>query len=178
MIIGVTGYSASGKDTVGDYLASKGFTKVDGGNILREEMTKLGLPLDRTSIHAYVDKMRRQFGNEYVALETIKRINGNTVISGVRNIEEVRLYREKFGNDFKLISVESPIEIRYSRAKERGRIGDSVSFEKFKEEQDYERKTNSGSFSVDEVIDTSDFKVLNEGSLEELYKKIDNIIKL
>lgn len=178
MIIGVTGYSASGKDTVVDYLVSKGFTKVSGGDILREEMALLGLPTDRTSIHEYVDTKRQKYGNDYVAIETIKRVRGNTAISGVRNMDEVKIYKEKFGSEFILIAVESPVEVRYLRAKERGRIGDDVSFEKFKEEQDYERKTNSGSFGVEEVISGSDYLVINDGTLVELYAKIDSIIKL
>jgi dephospho-CoA kinase len=178
MIIGVTGYSASGKDTVVDYLVSKGFTKVSGGDILREEMIKLGLPTDRTSIHTYVEEKRRLYGNAYVAEKTIEKVNEDTAISGVRNIEEVKKYREVFGSEFRLIAIDSPIEVRYERAKERGRLGDEVSFEKFKEEQDYERTTDTGSFSIELVIKDSDIQIVNDGSLDDLYRKVDNFIKL
>ena len=62
-------------------------------------------------------------------IETIKSIKGNTVISGIRNTEEVEVFRKKLGNIFKLIAVEAPIEIRYSWAKERQRIGDNISLD-------------------------------------------------
>lgn len=177
IIIGVTGHPASGKDVVADYLASKGFLKISGGDILREEMAKLGLPIDRSSIHDFVVEKRKERGNGYLSEETIKRVTGDTVISGVRNTDEVRILKEAFGKNFKLIAVETPIEIRFERAKERGRIGDDVSFDKFKEEEEKEKAQESGSHEVDLVIKKADIIIQNDGSIEELFKKIDDFIR-
>ena len=175
-IIGITGNPASGKDTVGDYLVSKGYTKITMSDILREEMTKLGIPTDRSSIHNYVTEMREKYGNGYLCQETIKRIKGNTVLSGLRNLEELKIFKERLGESFKLISVESPIETRYVRAKERGRIGDNISFERFKIEEEEEKNSHSGKFGVDLLIKQADFKIMNDGTISELFKKVDSIL--
>ena len=176
IIIGVTGHPASGKDTVGDYLVSKGYTKITMSDILREEMTKLGILTDRSHIHQYATEMRKKYGNGFLCEKAIKRIKGNTIISGIRNNEELKTFREKLGTDFKLISVTAPIEVRYKWAKERGRIGDDISFERFKLEEDQEKKTDSGSYDVDYVISQADFSIINNSTKEELFTNIDRFI--
>ncbi len=175
-IIGVTGHPASGKDTVADYLVSKGFNKVSGGDILREEMIKLGIPTDRSHLHEFVAGMRQKYGNGYLSDETIKRIKGDTVISGIRNLEEVKIFREKLVSNFKLIAVEAPQEVRYRWARERGRIGDDISLEKFKKEEDQEKANDSGSHEVDLVIGQADFKIVNETTKEDLFANVDKIL--
>ncbi len=176
IIIGVTGHPASGKDTIADYLASQGFFKISGGDILREEMQKLGIPIDRSHIHEFVNEMRKERGNGYLAEEMIKKIKGNAVVSGIRNSEEIRIFREKFGNAFKLIAVQTPIEARYVRAKERGRIGDAISFERFKTEEEKEKAAESGSHEVDNVMALADVIMNNDGSKEDLFQKIDTLV--
>mgnify|MGYP003394687780 CR=1 FL=1 len=151
-IIAITGHPASGKDTVADYLVSKGFNKITMSDILREEMTKLGIVTDRSHIHQFAKEMRQKHGNGYLSEEIIKRLKGDTVISGVRNSKELAIFKEKLGSDFKLIVVEALLEVRYKWAKERRRIGDEVSLEVFKREKDQEKASNSGSHEVDLVI--------------------------
>ncbi len=177
IIIGITGHPASGKDTVADYLVARGFSKVSGGDILREEMQKLEIPTDRSHLHEFVTEMRKRRGNGYLSEETIKRINGNTVISGIRNSEEVRVFREELGDNFKIIAVETPIEIRYQRAKERGRIGDNISFDQFSREEEREKAAESGSHEVNLVIATADTIIENNGTPEDLFQKVDKFLE-
>lgn len=179
IVFGVVGHPASGKDAVSDYLALRGFFKISGGDILREEMKKIGIPLDRAHVHEFVVKMRKENGNGYPAQEEVNRIknnNGNSVVIGMRNTEEIKILRNGVGYDFKLIAVNSPTEVRYERAKARGRIGDDISFEQFKEEEKKERSATSGSHEVDKVIEISDVLIDNDGTLEELHEKIDELL--
>lgn len=143
---------------------------------MREEMQKLGIPIDRSHIHEFVNEMRKKRGNGYLAEETIKKIKGNTVVSGIRNSEEIRIFRENLGNAFKLIVVQTPIAARYVRAKERGRIGDAISFERFKAEEEKEKAAESGSHEVDKVMALADITMSNDGSKEYLFQKIDALV--
>ena len=176
VIIGITGHPASGKDTVADFLVSKGFSKISGGDILREEMIKQGIPTDRSHIHEFVTAMRLKKGNGYLSEETIKRIKGNTVISGIRNTEEVTIFRKRLGNDFKLFAVESPLETRYRWARERGRIGDDITLEQFRLEEEQERNKDSGSHEVDKVIGQADIIIKNDGTKDQLFQKVDTLL--
>lgn len=176
VVIGFTGQPASGKDTAADFLISKGFLKVSGGDILREEMNKLNIPINRETINNFVASVRKEKGNGYLSLETIKRIQGNSVISGIRNTEEVKIFREKLGKRFFLIAVETPLEARFERAKKRNRAGDSISFEQFKKEEDKERKSESGSHEVDKVISMADFLIFNDGTEEEFFRRVEETL--
>ncbi len=87
--------------------------------------------------------------------------------------------KEKFPNEFKLIAVDAPIETRYTWGKERGRIGDEVSFEQFvKTEEEREKSSKFGKLNTDKVIEMADFILTNDGTKEDLYKKIDGIFLL
>ncbi len=90
IIIGVVGYPASGKDTVADYIASLGFTNISSGDFIREEMKKEGMETDRTNMIDFVSVMREKLGDGYPTTEIVKKIKGNTVISGFRNTEDER----------------------------------------------------------------------------------------
>lgn len=177
IVVGVTGHPASGKDTVADYLVRLGFSKFSCGDILRKEMKKLGIPTDRSHIHEFVKEMRVQRGNGYLAEEIIKNIKGNTVISGIRNRGELDAFKKKFDNNFKLITVQTPIEIRYKRAKNRNGIRDNISFDQFKAEEEKEKNTESGSHEVDLVIKEADAVIENGETPETLFLKIDKFIE-
>lgn len=176
-VIGIAGHPGSGKDTAGDYLISKGYVKFSGGDVLREKMRELGLSTEkRTDIHEFVKEQRKKHGNAFPAPEIADKITGRTVIVGFRNVEEVAVFKERFGNDFTLIAIETPLQIRYERAKERNRTGDDISLERFKEEELRERAADSGSHAVDDVLAMADVTVANDGSKEELFKALDALL--
>lgn len=176
IIIGITGHPASGKDTVADYLVSRGFTKISMGDILREEMTVLQIPIDRSHMNDFAKKVRAERGNGYLSEEIVRRVKGDTTIAGVRNSSELKIFREGLGENFKLLAIETPLETRYERAKMRGRIGDSISFEQFKLEDERERAAQSGSHEVATVIASADVCLENDGTMEDLFKKVDDFV--
>lgn len=175
-IIGITGHPASGKDMAAEYFTSKGFKHVSMGDFLREMMKTKNIPTDRPHIREFVKEMRAVHGNQYPADEMAKGITGNTVISGFRNVAEVKTFREKFGNDFILLAIDAPLEVRYRRIYGRGRHGDNISFEQFKEEEDRERREESGSHEMDRVIEIADKTIENSGTKEELYSPLEEIL--
>lgn len=175
-VIGVTGHPVSGKDTVADYLMTKGYKKISMGDILREKMKGLGISTERKNIHEFVKGERKRYGNSYPAGEVIEQINGNTVVAGFRNTEEIKAFRDRFGKDFILIAVEVPVHIRHARAQKRKRVGDEISLEQFKEEEHRERAADSGAHEVDRVVGMADIVIKNELSKGELFQDIDGVL--
>jgi dephospho-CoA kinase len=171
-VIGITGHPGSGKDTIADYFLSRGYVKTGGGDIIRKIMVERGLPTDRTHMYDFVAEQRRLYGNDYLSRETIKAITGNTVVTGFRNREEIVVFRDHFGDNFFLIAVDAPIEMRYERARMRMRTSDKISFEQFKAEEDRERASSSGSHEVDHVMGMARVLIMNDGSRDELIEKI------
>jgi dephospho-CoA kinase len=177
-VIGVVGHPSSGKDTVAEYLKGKGFEHFSSGDVIRENMKEKGLSVDRTSMHHFAKEMRRIHGNQYPADVMVGQIKNNSVISGIRNSAEHGLFKKEFKENFILIAVDAPIEFRYQMARSRGRVGDDVTFEKFREEEERERQAESGTHEVDKVIGFADTVITNDSTLEDLYKKVDKFLKL
>lgn len=167
-IVGITGNPSSGKDTIARHFEEKGFFHISLGDLLRSEMKKNKIPFDRAHMHDFAIEMRKKRGSGYLAEEVVEMIAGNTVVSGLRNIEEVKILRERFGARFTLLSVEAPLEIRYEWSKGRGRQGDFVSFEQFKKQEEMERHGNLESQHVDDVVRMADFNIKNDNTKEKL----------
>lgn len=176
-VIGITGHPASGKDTIADYLATRGFTKISLGDVIREQMTALGIPLDREHMSEFARKMRAEKGNRYPVDDMVERITGDTVVAGIRNTSELEALKTVLGGSFTLIAVETPLAVRYERARLRRREGDEISFEQFKLEDERERAAQSGSHEVDLVIKAANTILANDGTMEDLFRKVDEFIK-
>jgi dephospho-CoA kinase len=175
-ILGLCGQPASGKDTVAEFFVSKGFAHISLGDILRQEMGKAALPIDRAHMSLFAADAKKSRGMAYLAEAAANAVTGNTVISGIRGTAEVEFFRRRFGADFKLLVVDAPIETRYARARNRNRTGDDISFEEFRMIEDHERSAASGAQEVDKVIALADLAIDNSGPLEELRPKLEHLL--
>lgn len=176
IILGITGLPASGKDTIGDYLAQKGFSKFNMSDVIREEMRSLYLPVDRTSMQNYMQEKRKAFGNDYLCDAIVKKVTDKTIISGIRNRDEINAFKKSLGNNFLIVAVNSPIERRYESIKQRNREGDNITFEQFKLEEEKESYNSSGGLEIKKVMEMADFSINNDGTKDDLYKKVDELI--
>ena len=63
MIIGITGSFGAGKGAVAEYLVEhKGFKHLSVRTLLTKEIEKRGLPLDRDSMAAVANQLRKEAG--------------------------------------------------------------------------------------------------------------------
>ena len=176
LIIGLTGTNASGKGTVADYLKSLGFEYHSLSDVIRDELASKNIPATRENLISEGNRLRDQFGASILAKRIIEKTsNRNTVIDSIRNTKEVLEFRKL--KNFIFISVDSPIEIRYERAKKRGRAENASSLEEFKAIEAREASKNSNEQQIDKCIKMADFKIVNEGTKEELNEKIAKIVK-
>jgi dephospho-CoA kinase len=177
MIIGIAGHPASGKDSAAEYFKAKGFKHFSMGDLLRDIMKRQNIPVDRSHIRLFVKEKRVLEGNGYPANVLAASIDGDTVVSGFRNTAEVEVFRTKFGKEFTLLGIAAPVEVRYERIHQRQRVGDNISLERFKEEEDQERAENSGSHEVDKVLDGADVRIENVGTKEGFLGKLDEFLR-
>lgn len=175
-IFGIVGQPSCGKDTVAEYLSNLGFNHISTGDLIRADMRKLGIPIDRDNMRKFSTESRQQKGAAY-PINELSEINSNTVFSGMRNVPEIKALREKFGNNFKLIAVDAPIEIRYARIAGRQREGDQITFEQFKEQEEAERNGNPDAHQVDQVVALADLIIVNDGSKEDLFEKTKKLLE-
>ncbi len=176
MILGIVGQRLAGKDTAGDYLVKKyGAFHVKYSMVLDEILDILDLPKSRRNEIDLGMGIRSAFHEGVLWGAVRKKISqsaaGFKVISGIR-------FQDEFDNakalGARMIYVTAPQEILYERfLKRREKADDSTlsaqEFAKLENEPTEVKIAYLGS--------QCDIKIDNTGTLEELYAKIDGIIK-
>jgi dCMP deaminase len=179
VIIGLTSFLGAGKTTVGDYLVKKGFVFYSLSDVIREEIKSRGLEITRERLVEFGNGLRRKYGNSVLADRIIAKIKQepgkNYVIDSIRNPAEIEALRKQ--ENFKLIFIDAPLELRFKRIKKRKREKDPITFEDFKkaEEKEMESK-DSANQQLLECKGTSNIVIVNDSSLKALHKKINNLI--
>lgn len=178
IVVCIVGQPGSGKDTLAEFFKEKkNFWHISTGNIIREEMRARNIPDDRESMRIFSQDMRKKMmDNSYPANIAVSKIACNTVISGPRNMAEVDVFKNKFGKNFILVAINAPIETRYERIKNgRGRIGDNISFEEFKKQE--EAEYNSGTHELSKLLSMANYTIDNSGTEDKMFAEMDRILR-
>ncbi|MFC1614193.1 AAA family ATPase [Gemmatimonadota bacterium] len=177
MVIGLTSRNAAGKDEVANYLVERrGFSYFSLSDILRDELARRDLPISRENLIETGNSLRKKRGPGVLAelaLETLKNEEKAVVVS-IRNPGEVEVLRRK--QDFILVGVDAPLELRFERARARGRPEDPSSLEKFVAQERAELAGSAHQQQLDACFAMSDRVLVNDGSLEDLYRKVEELL--
>lgn len=183
-VIGLTGTIGSGKDVVREILEKKFNTvSVKLSDLLDQAiLKKKGIATTREIQQDSGDQLRKQYGNHIlakIAVEFMKKNNDMKVIDGIRNPGEVDFLRQQFGEDFKLIAVDAPQQVRFERVVKRNRDIDPKTWEEFvvADERDQGKEQPEYGQQVRKCIEMADVVLQNDGSLEEFQKKVEDVIR-
>ncbi|MEM5830851.1 MAG: AAA family ATPase [Candidatus Aenigmatarchaeota archaeon] len=184
LIIGLSGYAASGKSEAAKYLKEKyNFEIFEFSKIIEEEAIKLNLIQENLSLEEKKRKLsevgkiiREKYGKEEIfALKIIEKIKANkikkAVVDGIRSLNEIKAFKDEFNKNFYLIFISADAKIRYERRKLQDK-NFNLSFEEFLERD----KRDIEILGLDKLEEIADFIIENNSSLEEFYKKLDLII--
>ncbi len=183
-VIGVTGPLGSGKTTVAKLLEAKNFVRVSLTDELREEVRKRALPETREVFIDTANALRKEFGKDILAkkasesLEALRRTRKTDkfIIDGLKNPGEVKYFKEKY--DMFLIGVVAEEKIRVKRILSRSSILDSRASKNVLQ-KNLKRDLGIGEKdfgnNIRGTLDLADIRIKNDGSLEELEKKINEL---
>jgi len=176
-IIAFVGMPASGKGEAAVVAKELGYPVVNMGDVVREEVRRLGLEPTDENLGGTGTRLRKGEGLSAIARRCVTKLRtlngGVAVVDGVRNIEEVHLFKEEFGDDFLLIYVQSSTEDRLARINVRGRADDRLMDEKRLRIRD-DRELGWG---MGESIKNADLTIVNDGTVNQLRKKVRKIIE-
>jgi len=182
MIIGLTSFLGAGKTIVGDYLVQKkGFAFYSLSDALREELTKRGQEITRERLQDVGNELRRKFGNDILAKRILEQIShakkkNNYVIDSIRNPAEIEALKKN--KDFTLWFIDAPVDVRFERVKQRQREKDPITFKDFKAAEERELKSkDSANQQLLRCREMADAVIMNDSSVEELYKKIEKLLE-
>lgn len=181
VIIGVTGTIGAGKGTVVEYLVDKkNFKHFSARTFLVEEMERRGLENNRDNMVAVANDLRAKNSPSFVADGLFKRAlesGENCVIESLRTVGEIESLRKK-GN-FSLLAIDADPKIRYERNLKRSTTTDNISFEKFLSDEEREMTSDDpNKQNLRKCIELADFKIENNGTLEEFNSKLEEILKV
>lgn len=170
-IIAFVGMPASGKSEASVIAQDRNIPVVNMGNVVREEAAKNGLPPTDENIGGTGTKLRNEEGMDIIArrcVPKIRKLDSNLiVIDGIRNIDEINHFKEQFGNNFMLVAIHTPLEVRLDRVKNRGRSDDMTNISELEQRDEREK-----SWGLDKAIGMADITIDNTSTLPEFRSEI------
>lgn len=173
MILGLTGPNAAGKGEVARILVAGGFEYFSLSDEIRAEMARAGVEETRESLIEWGRKIRREHGNDFLARKVVQRFTQglNQVVDSIRHPAEVEFLKAQRG--FFLVLVDAPVELRFARARERGRHGDTLDLEQFLAAEAMELDGKGPSDQrLRETFALADFVIINDKDLEYLREQV------
>ncbi len=176
LIMGFVGPIASGKDAAVDYIKQKMGAEVFGfSEVLKDILQLLYLPADRDKLIKLSEILRGAFGDDILSKVIVARANNAksavVAIEGIRRWADIEILKDD--PNFHLISIETDPRIRYERITKRSEKPDdqNKTWEEFL--ADNQRSTE---VAIQELADKAEFHVDNSGTMEDLYKQLDEVM--
>jgi dephospho-CoA kinase len=181
LLLAIVGMCGSGKSEAVKYLKTKtGWPVVYLGAITFEWMKKRKIPINYQNEKKAREQIRRENGGmgEYAKLflpkiAALLKKNKGVIVESLYSWSEYKIFKNKYGDNFKVIAVQASPAIRFKRLKNRKRERPMKDYAEFKA-RDYSEIEN---IEKGGPIALADYPVINEGKLGELRKNLDKIIK-
>ena len=176
-VIGTVGLAGSGKGEAAEVAREFDVPVVTMGDVIRQECRDRGL--NPTTHHGEIAKaLREENGSGAIAERSLpiirEELEGSetVVVDGIRSDAEVDAFREAFGEDFELVSIEAPFETRAERLDLRGRDASVDEGGESLEDRD-ERELG---FGMGEAMDRADVTIENTDSLESFRERVQILL--
>ncbi|WP_256391658.1 AAA family ATPase [Natronoarchaeum rubrum] len=177
-VIGTVGLPGSGKGEAAEVAREMGVPVVTMGDVIRRECRDRGR--DPAIHHGEVAQaLREENGPAAVAERSLPLIREEladadaVLVDGIRSDVEVDAFEDAFGEEFSLVSVEAPFEVREERLAERGRDKSEAEGGESLAERD-ERELG---FGMGEAMERADVRIDNTGSLESFRRTVRTVIE-
>lgn len=177
IIIGLAGKIACGKETVGKYLMKNyKAEKVRFSDPLRQILGIIDIPDSRENMQKLSTLLRQNFDENILAnaiVKLISHLKSNLIIlDGVRRLADIANLKNL--KNFFLIYTDADARKRYERCVKRNENpGDSeMTREEFNERDRAEAETQ-----IESLKSKANFVIENNGTFEELYEQIENILR-
>jgi dephospho-CoA kinase len=186
-IIALVGMTGSGKSVVADFLARKGFQFIRFGQITLDIVRERGLEPTEENERPIREDLRKKHGMAAYAILNIPKIDkllqkGDVVIDGLYSWEEYLELKKKYGKSLVCLALYSSPETRYKRLT--SRKYEPGKDEKMRNRPSTIEQAQSRDYSEIEKLNKagpiamSDYTIINEGSLEDLHKKLDEFLSI
>ena len=157
----------SGKSEAVKFFVDSGYKRVYFGEVVMNEMKRLGLEVNEANERSTRENLRKEFGMGAMAVKSLPIIeefmkHNNVVIESLYSWEEFKILKDKFGEAFKLITIYTTKELRYERLLKRPFRPLTNEESKSRDISEIEKLDKGGPIAY------TDYLIINDGSLDEM----------
>lgn len=185
IFVGITGLSGSGKDTLADILTSiaakRGIQSIclKLSDEIREDALNSGINFEQINRQILIkigNYLRSTYGGGILAKRVLERIStkllplefGVIVITGIRNPEEVEVFRNELQESFILIGVDADPSVRRTRKLTRKQYKEDIN-----PSEDIDKADED--IGIKTCIEMSQIRFRNNGTKEELIEQAQGL---
>lgn len=176
-IFATVGYPGSGKGEASTVAARAGLPVVSMGDVIRRACRARCLPVTEDTLGQVATALRDVEGDDAIAVRTLAllrpthRAYGDVLVDGIRGAAEVERFRADLGDDFHLVAIEAPFEVRLERVRTRGRDPTA------EQARDLERRDRrERGYGMDEAIAAADRTIENVDTLEAFHDELETVL--
>lgn len=177
-VIGIVGLAGSGKSEAAAVARDQDVPVVTMGDVIRAACRDRGV--DPATHHGEVAKaLREENGPAAIAERSIPKIEAalneadTVLVDGIRSDVEVEAFEKQFGDEFLLVAIEAPFEVRAERLDLRGRDASAADGGESLAARD-ERELG---FGMGRAIEEADVTVENVDGLEAFHSRIERLLR-
>ncbi|MBI4162225.1 MAG: AAA family ATPase [Candidatus Aenigmarchaeota archaeon] len=178
-VIGIVGPIGAGKDLGSEYIAKKyDFEVISYRDIVKEETEKEGMEPNRENMQMIATRRREEIGKDVFAKIVIEKAKNlvkkgkKVLLKEIRTDFDAKPVLKVFGNSMIMLAFDADEKTRAKRLIIRLRKGDPATIEEFMKQEKREKDLGYRYW-----MDRTDKKIKNNGSIEELYSKIDKLME-
>ncbi|MBD3251486.1 AAA family ATPase [Candidatus Uhrbacteria bacterium] len=176
-LLGLVGTPGAGKSHAADYIIEQyGGEHIKFSEYLSHVLHRMSLAKSRENMIKLSVILRKEFGEDIfshaVAADALQSDRDVVLIDGIRRVEDLAAFKAL--PNFKLIAINADPNVRYERIRGRKEKTDDseITWEQFlKTEQAPTEVT------IPETMTYANFTIMNNGSVEDYEKQIDDIMK-
>ncbi|MBU1728115.1 AAA family ATPase [Patescibacteria group bacterium] len=175
-ILAIVGLTGSGKTETVEYLMKKtGWPKVYFGDATFDEMKKNGLEINEINERKTREEIRKNLGMGAYAILSLPKVKNffetsSVFVESLYSWEEYLEMKKEFGDDFRVLAIMSSLETRIKRMASRPHRPLTREELISREYSQIENLQQAG------PIACADFIVVNDGTREDLFKKLDDLL--
>ena len=177
-IIAFVGLAGSGKSTAVEYFTQKGYPKVYFGGVIYQAMADAGIERTAAVEQKFREDIREKEGKDFVANKIIEQIQHlansgqhRIIADGLYTWTEFKVLKKAFPGELTLVAIVTPRSLRYHRLSQRAERPYTATEAHERDITEIEHLEKGGPIAI------ADHYVLNEGSVEELNKKLSNLLE-
>lgn len=177
IILAVVGLAGAGKTEATKYLMEKtGWPKIYFADFTFDEMKLRGLEINEANERKMREELRATFGMGAYAVKNMPKIKeffktSSVIIESLYSWEEYLIMKQEFGDAFKVLAIFSSFSSRADRMAGRPLRPLTAAELESRDKSQIENLHQAG------PIARADWTIINEGSQQELFGKIDEVVK-